>query len=847
MAENNLGFRAALCAIALATPLIAHEGDPKLQDRKAPNPSPAYRTPRPSDMLGLTLDVLPPQPGFAAQDVNLLSWLPLGDLDGAASGNDCWGYTAPSGREYAIIATSSSTIFVEISDPLNPTVIAIRSGPNSLWRDVKVYQDHAYSVSEGGGGIQIFSMANIDSGSVPQVGTIDDVGISSTHNVAINEDSGFLYRAGGTDRGLRIYSLANPASPSFVAAWDVRYVHDVQVVTHTTGPMAGKEIAYACSGFGGGFTNTGLDILDVTNKGNIQILKNVFYPNPAYSHQGWLSADRTLFYLGDELDEDGSLPTTTHVIDVATPASASALTSFTNGNQAVGHNLYTEGDLIYAANYTSGMRIFDTSADPLNPTEVGFFDTAPGGDGDSFNGLWSVYPYFPSGVVIGSDLESGLFVWYVGEAQLILTLPAGAPSLLDPNGQTITVEITESSPGLLASGTEKLYYDIGAGFVESSLTPIGGDQYEATFPSLPCGTQITWFVSADSTTNIPWSTPENAPLNVNNSIYAVADTQISFYDMQSNAGWTSGAPGDDATTGIWTRVNPVGTAAQPSDDHTPAGAFCWVTGQGTLGGSIGEEDVDGGETTLTTPNFDLSGLTEPRLSYWRWYSNGAGAGPNEDTFSIDISNNGGGSWTSVETVGPTGPGTSGGWIFHGFMVSDFVTPTNQVRMRFRASDLINGSIVEAAIDDFRVSDLVCESCDAMSYCTAAPTSTTSGALMGTTGSSSISVNNFTIQTSNAPADKFGVYFYGPNQIQAPFGDGFRCVGGATQRVYPLLQTDGSGFASRQVDFTVYPAGSGSNQITPGSTWNFQFWFRDPMGPGGTGFNLSDAVSVSFCP
>ncbi|MFT5049033.1 MAG: choice-of-anchor B domain-containing protein [Chlamydiales bacterium] len=847
MAENIPGLRAALCAIALATPLIAHEGDPKLLHRKAPTPGPGYNAPRPADMLGLTLDTLPPEHGFAGQNVTLLSWLPLSSLDSAASANDCWGYVAPSGREYAIIGTSDSTVFVEITDPVNPNVVAIRPGPNSLWRDVKIYQEHAYSVSEGGSGIQVFSLVNIDNGNVPLVNTINDVGVSSTHNVAINEDSGFLYRVGGTDRGLRIYSLANPASPSFVAAWDVRYIHDVQVVSHTSGPLAGKEIAYACSGFGGGFTNTGLDILDVTNKGNIQILKNVFYPNPAYAHQGWLSADRTLFYLGDELDENGVLPTTTHIIDVSDPVNASSVGTFTNGNTAIGHNLYTVGDTIFAANYTSGMRIFDASADPLNPTEVGFFDTAPGTDGDTFNGLWSVYPYLPSGVVIGSDLESGLFVWYVGEPQLTLSLPAGAPSLLDPNGETISVEITESSPGLLAMGTEKLYFDVGAGFVEVPLVSVGGDLYEATFPSQPCGTAVTWFVSADSTANIPWSSPENAPLNVNNSIFAVSDNELAFYDMQANAGWTSGAGGDDATTGIWTRVNPVGTAAQPGDDHTPAGAFCWVTGQGSFGGSLGEEDVDGGETTLTTPDFDLSGLNEPRLSYWRWYSNGAGAGPNEDTFEIDISNNGGGSWTSVEVIGPGGPGTGGGWTFHGFMVSDFVTPTSQVRLRFRASDLFNGSIVEAGIDDLRVSDLDCMSCDAMNYCVGATTSTTSGAVMGSTGSTSIVVNTFALETSNAPANKFGVYFYGPNQIQSPFGDGFRCVGGATQRLNPLVQTDAGGFVTRPVDFTVYPTGSGNSQITPGSTWNFQLWFRDPMGPGGNGFNLSDGLSVSFCP
>jgi len=83
-------------------------------------------------------------------------------------------------------------------------------------------------------------------------------------------------------------------------------------------------------------------------------------------------------------------------------------------------------------------------------------------------------------------------------------------------------------------------------------------------------------------------------------------------------------------------------------------------------------------------------------------------------------------------------------------------------------------------------------------------------------------------------------------IQTAFGDGFRCVGGATRRLNPVLTADGMGTAVRPVDFTLPPADAGSHMISPGSTWNFQHWYRDAMA-GMSGFNLSNGLSVTFLP
>ena len=392
--------------LVLLGPTFAHDDDPKILNSRLPTPGDGWQA-GDSECGGEHLA------GFDSDGVELLSWMTLGQLDGSGGANDCWGYTSPSGREYAIIGTFDSTCFVEITDPTSPQLIDTIAGPNSLWRDIKVYQDHAYAVSEGGSGIQVMSMANIDNGTVSFVRTVNNPGTSSTHNVAIDTVSARLYRTGGSNEGLRIYDLSNPALPTYMGTWSTRYVHDAQVVTYTSGTYAGRQIAFCFSGFNGGWDLTGLDILDVTNPSSVIQMARILYPDNQYSHQGWLTPDRRYLYLGDELDEDGAKDTTTHIFDVQDLQNPSYLGAFDNNNSAVGHNMYSKGDLLYEANYTSGMRVFDIS-NPTSPVETAYFDTSSL-SGPIFNGLWSCYPYFSNGVVIGSDRESGLFVWRVGE------------------------------------------------------------------------------------------------------------------------------------------------------------------------------------------------------------------------------------------------------------------------------------------------------------------------------------------------------------------------------------------------------------------------------------------------
>lgn len=655
---------------------------------------------------------------FSSNGIQLLSWLPLSNFgDPISSANTVEGYVSPSGTEYALLGLSHGVGFVRLSDPGSPEVLAVDgsnrfiTGPTSLWRDIRVYGHYAYAVSEGGGGIQVMDLSQIDSNVVTLVNTVTaGGGTTATHTVYINAESGYLYRCGGGGspyQGLRIYSLADPANPVHEGTWNNRYVHEAQVVSYTSGPYAGMEVAFCFSENTSSGGAAGIDILNVTDKSNIQQLSFVTYPNATFSHQGWLSEDRKYLYHNDELDESSAgIASRTRIFDVQDLLNPSYVGFFSSGAASIDHNLYVRGNRIFESNYRSGLRVFDAT-DPLNAVEIGYFDTYPDDDNPSFNSLWDNDPYLPSGIVLGSDIEKGLFVWWIGEPELTFAYPDGLPPMLDPGGDTLRVQVVEADSGVLDPDTVALHYDLGNGFNVLPLTDTGGYIFEAAFPPAACGTVVAFYFSAKSTNGITWRDPSTAPDGRYIAYYSLAVNVELADDMESDSGWVVGAAGDTAISGIWVRVDPNGTVAQPEDDHTPGGTHCWVTGQGSPGGGAGDADVDGGRTTLTTPVYDVTGMTLPHVGYWRWYSNSAGGSPGADVFRVDISNNGGASWINVETVGPTGPGTSGGWFYHEFAVADFVVPTPQVRLRFIAEDAGAGSLIEAAVDDLQILSFDC--------------------------------------------------------------------------------------------------------------------------------------------
>jgi hypothetical protein len=287
-------------------------------------------------------------------------------------------------------------------------------------------------------------------------------------------------------------------------------------------------------------------------------------------------------------------------------------------------------------------------------------------------------------------------------------VPGGTPSQFQP-GVATTVDVTMTPFNLtLTPGTQQVFVSINGGaFASSSMVALGGDSYRATIPAAACFDNVRYYFSTGTSLGAR-THPAAAPATVFSGQVFTGQSEVASYDMETAAGWVGGQTGDTATTGQWQRADPEPTAAQPGDDHTAAGTQCWVTGS-AAGTGVGSFDVDGGFTTLLSPALALAGQPDAIISYWRWYSNTAGAGPNEDTFRVQISADGATNWIPFETVGPAGPQTSGGWFQGGGRVGDFVTPTNSTRLRFIAEDAINGSIVEAAVDDFTVSTRTCDS------------------------------------------------------------------------------------------------------------------------------------------
>jgi choice-of-anchor B domain-containing protein len=641
---------------------------------------------------------------FNSQGVTLLSWFPLNTFAGAqGAGNDCWGYVSPSGREYAIMGLEKGFGFVEITDPINAQILTTITGPASIWHDVKVIDQYAYGVSEGGSGVQVMDLRNIDSGVVTLVRNWQTGGHSTTHNIAANPVTGYIYLTGANiaNGGLvAMNARGNPGAPPIAGSWSQMYVHDAQVVSYTSGPFAGREIAFCASGFGGGFTSTGLRIVDVTNKSNMFTISEVFYPSSSYSHQVWLSEDRRFIYLNDELDEsDGKVATTTtRIINVEDLNNPFFVGTFTSGRTAIDHNLYVKGNTIYQANYTSGIRVFDNS-DPTAPVEYAFFDTIAEFDSpQGFNGTWSVFPYFPSGTVIASDIEKGLFVFEVQPPErLDIALVGTQPSFLEP-GSSIQADVTER--GLATDpATVRLTLQLPSGDVTVPGSPVSGTpgRFSFTLPNaMPCFATVPYYITAQATTGASFTAPSLGSSQPFTATVADGLTPVFTDNFETNLGWTVAST---ATDGQWARG-----FAQQNDRGDP-----WSDGDGSglmyltdPDPNSTNSDVDNGQTTLTSPVLNLpdGGI----IAYFYWLNDVPnGRLSPEDGLFVELSTNNGSTWTRVREH----KAASFYWRTDTLDTRALVGPSAQTRVRFVAADLGDGGVVEAAVDGVAVSDFDC--------------------------------------------------------------------------------------------------------------------------------------------
>lgn len=457
--------------------------------------------------------------GFPCNGLDLQGHIRADEMGNADEGQDSWGWTDPStGLEYAVVALDDGTAFVRLepdANPSNPPTLNYLARLNtqtstSLWRDVKIYNNHAYIVSDSNGshGVQIFDLTRLRplTGSPAVTYTKNQAdgrysGIGSAHNIIINEDTGYLYILGSSANSgaPRILDLnTDPENPTVAGNFSSTfgYCHDAQVVVYD-GPdpdHQGKEILI------GSFSNSGkLQIVDVSTKGTINTsrkISEVSYTKQHYTHQGWFTEDKRFFIVGDEEDEinePGITKTRTLVFDLQDLDNPVLFYIYDGPFGAIDHNGYVRGNRFYLANYSAGMRIIridglynldvNGNPDPVM-TEINSFDTYTNNNGTGFHGAWNVYPFFESGNLIVSGFgnanvngDGGLFVIkdpnYDNEAPVANC--QNITATLDKNTGTVTVDAAMINNGstdnfgivksyVTAARTTFNCYDVGSSF-----------------------------------------------------------------------------------------------------------------------------------------------------------------------------------------------------------------------------------------------------------------------------------------------------------------------------------------------------------------------------------------------
>lgn len=384
------------------------EAKPDNEDQFVPEPQVGF-TPCENGRAGI----------YPCNGYDLLGRISLADFK-ASEGNDVWGWTDPTtNKEYALMGLDNGTAFVDITDTENLVYLGKLPSAtgSSSWRDIKVYENHAYIVSEADNhGMQVFDLTRLRNVTDPPAVFDADgryTGIGNAHNIVINEATGFAYPVGTArddafNGGVHFLDLQDPKNPVSAGGYGEKgYSHDAQVIIYN-----GPDTDYTGAEIFIGANESQVAIVNITDKENPMEIATFTYANLAYTHQGWFTEDQRYYIFGDELDEvNFGFDSRTLVIDLSDLDNPVLHTTYTGETTAIDHNGYVKGNQYFLANYTAGVRVLNISGIANKSiSETGFFDTFPSSNSAGFDGVWSVYPYFESGTILVSDINSGLFV-----------------------------------------------------------------------------------------------------------------------------------------------------------------------------------------------------------------------------------------------------------------------------------------------------------------------------------------------------------------------------------------------------------------------------------------------------
>ncbi len=685
--------------------------------------------------------------GHAQLNMTLRSQLTYG-----ANLNDIWGWVDEDGTEYAIVGLVNGVSIVSLADPDNAEEVVFIPGQNSLWRDIKTWGNYAYVTTDQSGtteGLLVIDLSQLPAAApyynwnpdLPELGVLN-----TCHNLYIDE-FGYCYLSGCNvnEGGVLFLDVATtPGTPIYVNKCAARYSHD---------SYARNNVLYSSE-----ILNGTLGIYNVSNKANPVLLASQTTPS-AFTHNAWLSDDGNVVFTTDERP---NAPIASY--DISDLSDIQELDQFrpvsTLGDGVIPHNVHVWNDWLIISYYTDGGIVVDASR-PENLIEVGNFDSFFGG-GTGFNGAWGAYPFLPSGLVLISDINSGLYVIspnYVRacflEGQVTNSVTGQSLSDVEVVIQSTQANLGETDnfgeyrtgqaiPGTFTVRFTKLgYYPVEAEAVlengevtilDVQMTPLA--TYSVSGLSVqdedgqPIPNAKISFISEEATYN---TTSDNNGLF---SIAAAFEGQYDVYagvwgrlhavlenvvidatteqlvvplkvgyqdDFLFEQGWEKTADGS-ADAGFWVRAVPIlttnnGQASNPgSDVADDLGTECYVTGNAA--GNPGAADVDGGRVYLKSPAMDLSTYQDPVISYNLWFYNSGGNSTPDDSLVVRISN--GVQSILLETVKESSSVWRPRSEFH---LASLIELTDNMVVTFETGDLNSSPhLVEGGVDAFLVVD-----------------------------------------------------------------------------------------------------------------------------------------------
>ncbi len=655
-----------------------------------------------------------------------------------------WGYTAPDGREYALFGGFDGTYILDISETPVRLVTKI-PGPNNGWREMKTFGHYAYVVSEGGMGLQIIDLYDLPASA--RLVRSDTSIFRTGHTVSV--DDRYLYIHGtnvnaGANQGTIIFDLLPDAEhPTVVGKYTERYVHDAIIY---------KDTMYTSA-----INNGRLDIVYLgTDRRNPQLVTSISYPG-AGTHNSDITEDHRYIMTTDEI---GTTPKTLKIWDRADLQNITKVVDYTPVPGEIIHNVHRKGTLAIIAWYTAGTRIIDVS-NPREPAEVGYFDTFEGAAAQ-YNGNWETYPYFPSGKIIASDMQNGLYVFKFNGARrgrvfgTVKDQETGFPvpnALIRFPGSGRSIRTDALGKYVLAGAVDTLSYratalnyldDTGELILAPASGTEQGEQHDIFLRPIPLADVRVRAIDAETLDTIetfslsvierdmdltsvpgPYTLilPKDSAYHVVVGAWGYRPTRVTvprvveedvvvklhrgYHDnVEVNTGWQTGLSSDTVSGGRWERGQPIETQAfdrvvQPGDQTTPGGRFAFFTGVASSADGAGANDVDNGSTNLISPMLRLKDSTDPWVNTNYWFSGNVNPlTPADDTLEVYLSNDNGRTWKRIAAITES-PDI---WKRNASRIRDYVTLSDSMYFRVVCSDIGRPSLVEGAIDDFAVTE-----------------------------------------------------------------------------------------------------------------------------------------------